>query len=328
MNSGFYFLCAMFLFNCIEKTIAQPVLTYANSGPIVGTNYQVFIGDSMDPGPAGPDQSWDFSAFMATDTLSFHCVQTDMDSIMGCALEYPYDVGGGHYISAVDHASMMIKLYISYPLGTIPFYIENHRVLEFPMGFGGTFDNQRLFIMDIGAGCDTIRFQSPEHAEADAHGMVVLPFGTFGPVLRVHLTGAGIMQSDLQDEGYRYYLPGVRYPLVTVARNLPGMPLNAWHTYIIDPAFVGMHDQPSTDMDVRIFPVPARDRIYLQGGVGDRTYQDLVIIDAQGREVDRIARIDPSTGLDVHELAPGVYSLCEGRSGQRSSLGRFIKQLE
>lgn len=321
------FLCAVFFFNFVGKTIAQPVLTYENSGPIVGTNYQVLIGDSMNPGPAGQDQTWDFSAFVATDTMTFHYVQEDMDSIAGCAMEHPYDVAGGHYASAADHASIMRSLYMFFPDGSTPFYIENHRVLEFPMGFGGMFDNQRVFFMFYNTPCDTIRFQSPEHIEADAYGTVTLPFGTFGPVLRVHLTGADIWETDLADEAYRYYLPGLRYPLVTVARKFLDAS-DIWHTLIIDPAFVGISSLPSLDPDVRIYPVPARDRIYLQGGIGIQRYQDLVVIDAQGREVKRFARMDPSAGLDVHELAPGLYSLCAGRSGQRSSLGRFIKEPE
>lgn len=305
---------------------AQPLLTFDNTGPMVGASYEVLVGGPMDPGAAGPDQVWDYSGFVVSDTISFSYVQSDMDSINGCPLDYPHDIVGGGYVAPVDHAFVMRNLYIIYPMGNLPFYTENHRVLEYPIAYGQAFDNMRLYKFNF-SDCGIYLVQSPEHIEADAYGTLILPFGTFGPVLRVHHTGSGFESTEVDEEGYRFYLPGTHYPLVTIAKGFPSALDTTWTMRMLDPAsIVGLREEPSVGAGITFRPQPANDVLFVDVPPDLHDASGVEVLDMSARRVQGYAPTELRAGLDVSDLSAGVYMLRISDRGGAVLTGRFIKR--
>lgn len=306
--------------------MAQPELTVANSFPIAGDVFTELEGVASGPGGPGAGQVWDFSAFQPTDTFVINYADEVSDSIDGCALACPLDVTSGAYVVAVDPFSVMVAPWFGFPIGSFPIIHEFGIVLEAPMTFEDTVMNLHLYRL-LSSGCDGAEFWRSDTNMADGYGTVVLPFGTYGPVLRVHTVMEQVDPTADPLHAYRFHLPGTHHPLVTIAQGFPEPLDTTWTMRMLDPAsIVGMPEEPAIG-GLRTWPQPVQDILFVQTAAVLRDISGLAILDAGGRVVQEHDVRDLHDGLDVRALAPGIYVLRVIRSAAPALSARFIKSI-
>lgn len=307
------------------SALAQPALTVDNSLPALGESFIELIGIPMDAGGSGPDQMWDLSSFQPTDTLAFTYESAADDSIGGCPLQCPYDLIGGDYVVGFDPARISVAPWFGYPLGTLPTTAECSRMTYLPLGFGGTFIHQHMVHLHT-SGCGEIVMWREESSEADAYGSLVLPFGTFGPVLRVHTITGHVAPDGPAMNAYRFYLPGTHHPLVTIAQGFP-LPLDtAWSMRMLDPASIVGLPQPTMGCSKITFrPQPVHDVLFVDVPQDLHDVVSVEVLDMSARRMRGYASTALRTGLDVSSLSSGVYVLRISTKGVAALSGWFIK---
>lgn len=304
---------------------AQPVLTMENSFPVEGDSFMELKGTPLDPGEDGAGQVWDFSAFEPTGTVGFTWSNDVSDSLAGCVLQsHPY-LSCGDYVLSSDPLSVLVTPWFGYPIGTLPTIHEFSVTLRPPLTFGDTVPSQHLFNL-LSNGCDGIMIWRADTSVADGYGTVVLPSGTYGPVLRVHTFSEQANPDADELHSYRYYLPGTHHPLVTIAQGFPTPWDTAWTMSILDPAsIVGVGENTADKSELTIRPQPVQDRLFLQDHADARAFVRVEIFDVGGRRRYVQDNMDFDSGIAVDALSPGIYTLRLTCTGQAVRSGRFIK---
>ncbi len=306
-------------------TQAQPVLTVENSLPNVGEVFIEYAGAALSPGGAGPDQVWDLSAFQPADTSVFSFASSTVDSLGECPLICPYGIYGGGYAIAQDPTRIFMGPAIHYPIGTLPLTTECSRMMSFPMEYEDQIEHQYAFRLMFGDCWDGFFFRE-ETSVADGYGMLSLPFGTYGPVLRVHTMTGSIIPDSLTLHAYRFYLAGTHLPLATIAQGFPHPVDTTWVMRMLDPtSIVGVSEASTEPTGLTFRPQPVQDILFIQGVSDTRPATRVDIFDVSGRQVLANAKVDIRDGLDVGALSPGLYSLRLAFTGQPVRSGRFIK---
>ena len=295
----------MFVGTCV----AQPVLTVDNSFPLLGESFIELSGTALDPGMPGAGQVWDFSAFQAQDTLMFSCTGPISDSIGGCPLETWVERENGDYVVANDPVSLMVAPWFGFPFGTLPTIVERSITLLPPLAFGDTVLSSHLLRL-LNNGCDAFYVYRSDTSIADGYGTLVLPSGTYGPILRVRSMSGSAVPGEASSEAYRYYLPGTHHPLVTIAQSFP-TPLDAsWTMRVLDPSsIVGLVDHRSTGATLRIWPQPVQDVLHVVGPLGASGTATWEVLNAEGRLLRQWSAGVDQVRVDVSFLANGLYVL-------------------
>ncbi len=305
------------------SALAQPVLTVENSLPTLGESFIELIGPPLEAGAAGAEQTWDFSAFQPTDTAAFSFSTAVTDSFGGCPLHCSYDLIGGDYTVRNDYYPWIsVAPWFGY-VGTLPWYLSCSRMLVLPFSFGTTYDSQHVYQVNFG-NCDDGSFD--ELSIADGYGTVILPFGTYGPVLRVHTITEFIALDAPDLDAYRFYLPGTHHPLVTIAQGFPVPFDTTWTMRMLDQiSIVGISEDPLIRGGLILRPQPVQDMLFVQVPDDHHTPAQVMIQDISGRLAHQYDPMDLVDGLDVSGLSPGVYVLCVTRKGSPALSNLFIK---
>lgn len=301
---------------------AQPVLTYADDAPLADTHFLVFSGPALDPGPAGANAVYDLEDFTAADTAWTH-FYANTGTPFGCpGLDTMNLTGDGICLRLVDTA--LYGYHCGYYVGTLPMVgIGARTLMQYPFTFGDAVQDNWGDLLLTG-NCSGVDVFYSDTLEADGYGSLLTPFGTFGPVLRVHTTTTFAFDTVRIQESYQYFLPGVRYPVAKI--DVSGSVGSAWTTRLLDPTTVGLQDLTGSDPAPVLFPVPALDRLHWKRAEGDPAFGRLLIKDTQGREVGSYHPNEVKDGMDVRDLAPGIYTLFEEAKAKHSFIGRFTKQ--
>ncbi len=309
----------------VEPSIGQPVLTVGNSVPTSGESFVELVGAAMDPGDAGAGVVWDFTAFVAQDTFGFSYSSPLSDSIGGCPLMSPPDLMGGHLMVGQDPLSVRVEPWFGYPIGTLPVISELAITLIPPMAFGDVVPSTHLLrLMDNG--CQSFPVHRADTSVADAYGALHLPWGTYGPVLRIRTTSEAFAPGAAPLMAYRYYLPGTHHPMVTIAQGFPVYLDTTWTMRVLDPAsIVGFVDHQRSGGAFRIWPQPVQDILHVSGPPGPSAQVIWEVLDASGRRLRQWSAIEGQEGVDVSFLSNGLYVLrVLGPDGARLT-STFIK---
>ncbi len=308
------------------SALAQPILTVDNSFPLPGETFVQWLGDSMDPGPAGAEVTWDFTNFQPLDTASFTCLSGNVSTIVGCPLGHPYHRSCDQLAIDLTYVRITDHPWFGYPLGTLPAIHENTLVLQPPMTYEDTVLNHQSLAL-LNGGCNVFTYVLiNEISAADGFGELILPSATLSPVLRIHAISFMADPDSILTEAYFYWSPGVHYPLAIISKkHLNGDP-TGWTMRMLDPSLIVGFDENTAERTALTFtPQPVQDFLFIQGGADVGAIGRIDIFDVNGRQVVTNVNVDLRDGIDVHGLSPGLYSLSIACTGQPIRSGRFIK---
>lgn len=316
---------------------AQITITSADIAPI----YTVILRandtmPSVTPGSAGANQTWNLSAMAnhVLDTMTF-----TTPNFTPYASDYP---GAGmavqsqgslnaYIIGNLSSTSLQMVGQAGDPFGigtNAAFHISPHEtILNFPSTFGSTYTDTahgyaKFYLgYDPGIGfvIDTVQIRSIIYktSNIDAWGSVTTPLGTYNSIRQnvmrfevdtVDIYALGNWGYDfysLEDSNrvYSWWANSIGWPVaeLTDGQNLGTITRATWIE--AQPSQVGIAEHNKALFNV--YPNPANQLVYFNGPVSGG--EQVRLIDLGGRLVKTAALRADYTGVDVGDLAPGLY---------------------
>ena len=311
--------------------LAQPTLNFGNMTPLEGSSVTYNYGPHVEPGSAGADQMWDFSALTYTEQHSVLFVPVGStpngSSFPGATVCQQYDPPNQLFGYSQFSVAGADVLGTDFPGFNTTHFSDPRRSLEFPFTFNDTWSD--TFAGDgTSIGGITSTITGTVDGTADAYGTLTLPYGTFTNVLRVHthsvtttvMTPGG--SSVVTEDVYLFFKAGTAMELLNIAQSD-----NESSTIFLTENSIGVPEALARAIGIEVMPNPAADAISVTyGAVG---VVKLGVYDALGRAVltNVLGHVPPGIHreqLDVSMLAQGQYVLCittaDGQTGSR----RFV----
>ena len=318
-----YLLCVCTAINGF--VIAQPVLTEANTAPVIGEIFTMsqIPWDGLAPG-AGANQTWDFSALSPTSTYTFDLVDPSTCPSPG---SFPTATVTNNAASGSQYEFLMVSSTAIERVGfyaggyDIP-YSDPEKQMSFPFTyldsyvdpFGGDFTTS---VTMTRAGDVTVT--------ADAYGTLMLPNSTITNVLRVKYVqdyGDTYMGSELyhyNTEIYMFYKPGVHIPVLTLVHFEQGG-TETEYGYFQDDAT--LETEAITTGEISVYPVPASGELFISWGTSAAAIQSVEVYNVLGEAVYQSNQAVNS--IDITQFENGVYFI-HFWDGEIRTTKKFIK---
>lgn len=307
------------LFLSLSIAIAQPTLTAGSANPVPGDVLTFSSCDFTEPGPAGAGVTWDHSSLSV---IGSNTITYITPAASGLASSFPnatvaQDESSGNYLFYRADASGFADdgFVVSGITGTCT---DPLTLLAYPMDFNGTFtDNSTCSITD---GTTTWARTATNSGTADAHGDIILPFGTVSNVLRVHTVQDMVDNqydppSTVNTDTYAWYRPGTHgsvFAVTYIHAMYFNFPLNDSSSTVIDGSSIGLDELVRHDIGVELWPNPATDRVEVVYGLDAGHALSIDLLDVTGQVVRHVNRSTRAAGvqrefLPIADLPAGAY---------------------
>lgn len=310
---------------------AQITLTGATSNPVLGQMNTIHTYDAttMTEGPAGANVTWDFSTIASQSSASSTVVAPNTLTY-GAPFLSTSDIAWGDgnseaYYEANANKQSIVGI-VQGANDIVDNYVTNPReFLVYPLSYGtvynetfsGTQDNNIAQIQMIRSGTITI--------EADAHGSLIMPYGTLNNVLRVKIHTVysdefmGSVIATYDDLLYLWYNLNTKHWLLSYdVFDLSGTQ-TIISGYYLDPLLVGVDEEANFGTSLMVYPNPASDQVNVEYQLQKGADVNIIVTDLLGKQVMQIHRENNMQGahkeiLDVSDLPTGMYivSLASG----------------
>ena len=317
MKQRYAFTSALVL--SLSAAVAQPTLNAGSANPIPGDVLTFTACDHVEPGPAGANVTWDHSGLSVVGSNTITYIQPSASGLGGTFpnATVAQDEGDGNYLFYKADASGFADdgFVVAGFTGTCT---DPLTLLAYPMNFNGTFtDNSTCSVTD---GNTTWARTATNTGTADAHGNIMLPFGTVNNVLRVHTVQNMIDNqydppSTVATDTYAWYRPGVHgsvFAVTSIQAVYFGFPLNDSSSTVIDGSAIGLDELLRHDIGVELWPNPATDRVEVVYGLGAGHALTIDLLDVTGQVVRHLSRSTRAAGvqrefLSIADLSSGAY---------------------
>jgi len=282
---------------------AQPVLTAANTNPVIGDGFKwIYENNVSSLGNAGANQTWDFSSMVASGL-------TEYDTVIPAyaapsAVDYPEANIAFHnlnydYYSFDKACTDSLVFYGTKGLSFQDISTDPAKYLTYPFSFDSTF-NDNQYSNDNSGG--TLYYTTGSRTVlADGYGTLILPTGTFSNVLRVKITGSYYYSSSSNTNYYTYYyfyLPGIHQPILTLGKSG-----NNYAPLMLKIVASGINETPISSVKIKLFPDPANDNINIETSLP----ASIEILNPEGQLLMEIKEVKNSFNLDISTFAKGLY---------------------
>lgn len=274
---------------------AQTTLQGADVNATVGEAFSLQRTDWVSEGPAGANQSWDFSGVTVTgmNTLSYTAAnaafaETNITQNEGGAGNHMKLDATGQYVHG--QYSGTIVLTYSNPL----------TYLEFPLSMGLSGNDTHACTFSS-SGLSFVR-SGTSTWEIDAWGTVKTPVTTYTNVLRVKQTliytdtyAGGTI--DYESTIYSWYKAGIHVPVFSLTSLTSDIVSNDWGTY-----YAGIADVSELNaQNFQVYPNPTSDLLNVKttGNI-----KSIVVTDISGKVLRESVSGEQ---VDLTELNDGVY---------------------
>jgi hypothetical protein len=312
--------------------LAQPTLNLVEMTPAQGSVYAYNYWIYQDPGSSGAGQTWDFSGLSSTEQHSITFLSPEATSYAAtyptATIAFEPDAPSGIYLFTRFSEDGADALGDELSFGYTHFS-DPRRGLKFPFAFNDTWSD--AFAGDWVTIGSTGTISGSITGTADGYGTLILPYGTFTNILRVHthtvttqiiVTPPPGATNVVNEDSYLFFKPGVAMELLNIAHAD-----NTSSSTFLTESTVGVQEALMQDIGIEVMPNPATDAISVTyGAVG---VVKLAVYDALGRAMleRNLGRVPPGIHreqMDVSMLAQGQYVLsittADGQTGSR----RFV----
>ncbi len=303
------------------KANGQPVITAANSNPVVGETFTCLVNQPLIAIPVtngGAMQTWDISSYPSTQTSPR--IYVDPATTPYAAL-YPAASVAGVYPGGIFDYHLGSSAEFSY-LGAADnssstVYADFKKRISYPFTYNDSFT-------------DTYNDGSGNYgslaAAADGYGSMILPYGTINNLLRVYIYSVTVYAAfgidTLFENSYYWYGPGIHNPVcIYIERTWSFDPTTTFYTLLyLDQNSVGIENLAAGETRLLLFPNPAHNEINIQGM---EEFTSASIINLQGQEIKK-TDISPATAtLYVGDLSRGIYFLKTSGKGN-TAYSKFV----
>jgi hypothetical protein len=301
------------------NTVAQPVISNVIM-PVHGYVMKVHSAQYVNPGPAGINQTWNFSNLVSQSVKNFTsgpASSTPHASSFTAATMQMND--GTNYefwtVTSTDASSEGIVD----SAGVQPNNQGSEKIFKFPLQYGDqdTVMASGFFAWQPFGWSSFMMRTIYTRFEYDGYGTLTTPSGTFSNVARFHI------QRDLSTMGnhngvklisdeYRWYSNSFHGPLLTVYTHDRAVD-TTWTQFSgakyqqVDPTnFVGISDYKSAPAAVYAYPNPASTVLYI--AALEEKLRKVEVSDARGMIVKEISILQQQrVEINIAELPPGIY---------------------
>ncbi len=290
---------------------AQPVIHSSNVAPNFEAElYFTEIPAGFSVGPAGANQTWDFSSLGEGTFLGTQ--QAINAATSPFAAQFPQ----ANYCYTMNSAFADATMYFYHSLTPAKFEIyslgyegevgEDYRpnprtYVTFPYTFGTVFNDTFQRATDAGPISQTVTY--------DAYGTLVMPFGTFTNVVRQKVTFEG-------NTNYAWFNVNPFYPILQTSLE------DGILGFIIDNTVLDIPAQSAGSFAA--YPNPVGERLSFRFPDDVQGVVELDITDVTGKSVRR-ANISPAdVAVDLSGLQAGVY-MVRLQSPQASQVLKIVK---
>jgi hypothetical protein len=319
LSALFLLAGAACLFSQISLTYETHALLPDNTNAMQMTNYE-------NPGSAGANQTWDFSNLVNLE--DFEGTVNDSYSTQHSSSFPNADVlltefDNQFYFKLSDDKLEQFGFATSNN-DVIISYNEPFVKMHYPFTFGNTYTG--IVDADYTSCSRNATLEGTYSVEADAYGKLILPNNsTFDSTLRIKtvksysqvFTDGFTMNVEMVS--YRWYSTSVRFPLLTLTSVKTTVGSDVSTTF--QAAYSPTREDPNSinesfisKFNLGIYPNPFDDQFIVTYTIDKKTYVNISLYDALGKQVAIIFNGYQNTGaytlpfmIDKHELCEGIY---------------------
>ncbi len=317
MKKNYLFTIILILFAL--GVVAQPVITYSGNAPQIGDHIYtsaVPYGSSFDPGPAGGNQSWDFSEVQPI--ISMENIAIDPASTPNAA-DFPEatiafsDPDNLIFSYSQITSSALIHLGNDQGSGNVFPYTDSRKEMQYPFSYNDTYSDTYSFAYP--SALMLIHESGTITATADAWGSVKTPAGTYNSTLRikkemVFTDSVWNTEGDLMNvtsdsfTSYEWYTATSHYFVLSIGVDSDGASSIAWTS-----SANGIKDNPLLSQ-INVFPNPADDIINVKLAEGISEELEIDLVSLSGKELTHLTETQyHQFTADISRLPSGIYFL-------------------
>ncbi len=333
-NTLFTIVCSLLLWG----VAAQPVITCNGNAPQIGDRFVysgVPYGFSFDPGPAGGNQSWDFSDVQSI--ISVETVVVDPASTPNAAdfsdatiAFHDPNTSDNDYSYSQITSSAWIHLGAIDGFGNSSPYTDPRIEMQYPFSYNNTYTDTYSFASV--SSVMIIHESGTITATADAWGSVKTPAGTYNNTLRMKKeevftdstwNNAGDLMSVVTDSYTRYewYTATSHYCVLSIGVTSDGVSGISWIS-----STNSIKDNPLLSQ-IAVFPIPADNvvNVKLTAGIADK--MEITVVNLTGQQLMRLAKTGSNRfSANISQLPSGIYFLRIKNGSGNIMTKKFVKQ--
>lgn len=325
-------LLALFATLGLSAFAQSPILDDTDVGAVGSIYYMATdtnIAASVNEGPSGAAQNWDFSTlgWQTVDTVRFVSPASTSHAADFPTANLAFQtsaVGGGHIFLENNSTRLEAIGMAGDPFGVgmsiVVHFDPTQTLAEFPMTYGDSFlDTTGIYYADttsLIAGVDSVRYTSTIYrsVSVDAWGTLVLGGGTYNTIRMFTIEHAIDMieahtlfgwipfsNSDVTDTSYGWWGETRGYLLCQV--NISDGSVSSID--YLDPNSVGVDEPTVVDYHVSIFPNPTSGTITVLAE--DSKAATVELMDVKGTLVRTVQLTGLRSETDLGDLAGGLY---------------------
>ncbi len=315
---------------------AQPVITYSGNAPQIGDHFYasgVPYGSSFDPGPAGGNQSWDFSSVQPL--ISTENIAVDPASTPNAA-DFPEaniaftDPENLVFSYSQITSSALIHLGNDQGSGNIFPYTDSRIEMQYPFSYNDTYSDTYSFVYS--SPLMVIHTSGTITATADAWGSVKTPAGTYNSTLRIKKekvstdstwNGDGVLMNVATDSftSYEWYTATSHYFVLSIGIDSDGVSSIAWSS-----SANGINDNPLLSQ-ITVYPNPADNIINVKIANGISEALEIDLVSLSGKKLTQLTKTrSHQFSTDIRRFPSGVYFLRFKNSSGNIMTKKFVKQ--
>ncbi|MDI1353830.1 MAG: T9SS type A sorting domain-containing protein [bacterium] len=307
---------------CFETSLISQTLTSANCAPVPGDSFAFQFGTtSLEPGPSGEGQLWDFS----------NIITDGVDHI------YKYNAPSGlptATYSSIYTANLILgsDYYRSDTTGLFELGDGNRYritsldppeipILKFPFHIKDTYEQGCHFLTFADALMTGGEWEIGTQLKADATGTLVTPCGIYTNTIRIYrstyywyraIYGSGL-RPYLNSESWEWYSPGMHWHILSVTSSTNPTYYNPNNPPVINRSLAVYNDPtkfPMGNGNIGFdFQNPAHETLVLRYQGHGLYEHNVQIIDLAGRIILNELKQEGISTIDIAGISEGVYIL-------------------
>lgn len=318
-------------------SIAQPSLTGTAVNPTIGESFTYTTCTTyFNQGPAGANQTWNFSTSTGTTSGVSSCVSvssTPSGSSFPSANIAFNNAAGSNYSYQKTSATAYQNYGNVTSSGIVMSYSNPEDFLRFPFTYNNTY-NDPWSCTFVNSGYTFYRTGATS-ITADGYGTLTTPAGTFTNVLRVHMVqtyqdsayvGMPYVILYTNDE-YMWYVNGTHAALAATFSFTANGSTSQSSFYLGAPSGIDNISNILTSLEV--FPNPASDLIKINYNLTENKKVELCLFNTLGEKIHNSQTEEGIQGtntseLNIAELPEGIYFAQIILDGNVAATKRFV----
>lgn len=285
------------------SALAQPTIT-SSVNPVIGTtfNYMRFTWDG-NPGTAGANQTWDFSALSGQSSAMAYIDPSTAPSGSSFGSANMCTNAAGQVYQFNNNSVSAQEIHGFYTASGTTVYSDPEKIMQFPCNYQTNWTDNLAGSISTG-----FTRSGTVTGEADAYGTLILPSGTYSNVLRIKV----IEDYDDLFQGnpvyattntiYMFYIEGYHTPILALTHSNTAGQETFYGNYVDNPV---LSAEEMEQEELSIYPNPVRNNLNFTVPQTIESNYSVQIFNMSGQQVYKVT--NPVASFDMSNFDNGVY---------------------